>query len=853
MKKACVLVMAFLVSLALLAGVGWAAVMCVDPGGGGTHTSLQTALDTAETNGEDDVIKVVQGTYTGNFTYSSSEGYNITLEGGYTSGCASRVVNPANTILDGGGSGRVLELSHVGYMVIEGFTVQGGNTVDSSGGGIYALSLPSSITDNSGDIIINNNIIMGNNAAEKSGGGIHAGSFTNSAGTAGNITLTNNIITGNSANELGGGILVQSTSGAGTAGDVTIANNIITGNSAQDASGGIQPYAGYGGTLNIINNTIVGNTSSSGPGGIYLGNSEQGIIINVYNNIIWGNIGIWGADIQIYGTGGTANSYNNVYADMYGSWTGEGGNETFNPHFVDPGHWDDKGTPADPSDDVWVNGNYHLRPSSPCIDTGLNSAPGIPSKDFEGNDRIIDGDNNGTATADMGADEYVSAYVILHKDGAIWSSETEWNVSTPPYYPNSSYAVDIKYMADGSYTILHTDGALWNSETGWNLSTPPYYPGSAYAVELERISESATGGLWNQPASTSEWYANQDFETIHDAYDVFIADDFTITEPWNITTIYVPGNTWNPGTSLMNANTLHWQIYADAGGVPAGNPSGGTPPVWSLSLPPGDSQVTLSTGGSGYLSNVTLSLSTPVNLPAGTYWLVFYPQMDFDAWGQYGRHPSSTTNGYTAKVINPGGALGFPTTWTDVTAPSAFGQIGLTQKDFAFRIESMAGEQLSNVILHRDGALWSSATGWTLTTPPYYPNTDYARALELRADGSYVIQHKWGAVYDSATGWLLTQPPFYPGVDWAVDLKLDASGYVILHRDGAIWSTSGGWVLTMPPYYAGADYARALELVGSRYLILHKDGAIYDSVEGWNLETPPFYPGTNYAVDLEVQ
>ena len=452
-----------------------------------------------------------------------------------------------------------------------------------------------------------------------------------------------------------------------------------------------------------------------------------------------------------------------------------------------------------------------------------------------------------------GPQSALGTYSILHRDGAICSSEAGWELSTPPYYPGSSYAVDVAYKADGSYTILHTDGALWDSETGWLLTTPPYYPGSAYAKALEVKLESSTGGLWNQPASTYDTYSNQDFETIYNAYDIFIADDFTISEPWGITTIYVPGNTFNPGTSLMNANSLHWQLYADAGGVPAGNPYGGSPPVWSLSLPPSDSQVTLSTGGGGYLSDVTLNLSTPVNLPAGTYWLVFYPQLDADAWGQYGRHSSNTTNGHTAKVINPGGGFGFPTTWTDVTASTTWGgaEPPLTQQDFAFRIESMAGAQLTNVILHRDGALWSSATGWTMTIPPYYPGTDYARALQLRADASYAILHKDGAVYNSASGWVMDA--FYAGVDWAVDMKLEGTGYVLLHRDGALWSTAAGWTLTTPPYYPGSDYARALEIVGGSYVILHKDGAIYDSIVGWNLDTPPYYPGSNYAVDLEVR
>jgi len=73
---------------------------------------------------------------------------------------------------------------------------------------------------------------------------------------------------------------------------------------------------------------------------------------------------------------------------------------------------------------------------------------------------------------------------ILHRDGAVWSSDTGWELTMPPYYPGTSYAIDIKYRADGTYGILHTDGAIWDSSRGWLMNMPPYYPGTGYAMAL---------------------------------------------------------------------------------------------------------------------------------------------------------------------------------------------------------------------------------------------------------------------------------------------------------------------------------------------------------------------------------
>ncbi len=84
---------------------GHTASFCV-----GDASELTDALTQARSNNQDDIIKVKQGEYAGNFAYDSSEGHSITLEGGYDDVCCKREVNPENTVLDGQENGRVLLL-----------------------------------------------------------------------------------------------------------------------------------------------------------------------------------------------------------------------------------------------------------------------------------------------------------------------------------------------------------------------------------------------------------------------------------------------------------------------------------------------------------------------------------------------------------------------------------------------------------------------------------------------------------------------------------------------------------------------------------------------------------------------
>ena len=64
---------------------------------------------------------------------------------------------------------------------------------------------------------------------------------------------------------------------------------------------------------------------------------------------------------------------------------------------------------ADPLFANPIQGDYHLQQGSPSIDAGINEAPNLLDTDIDGDTRILDGNGDGTATIDMGIDEFLVA------------------------------------------------------------------------------------------------------------------------------------------------------------------------------------------------------------------------------------------------------------------------------------------------------------------------------------------------------------------------------------------------------------------------------------------------------------
>ena len=122
---------------------------------------LYSVLLKAASNGQHDVIRLVRGQYNGGFFYDSSEALDLTILGGYNASCGSRMVDPANTVLDGATPcGRVLELSasKPADFVLEGVTLRngggGGGDYCEDGGGLWART--------TGMVVLRKSILNGN-------------------------------------------------------------------------------------------------------------------------------------------------------------------------------------------------------------------------------------------------------------------------------------------------------------------------------------------------------------------------------------------------------------------------------------------------------------------------------------------------------------------------------------------------------------------------------------------------------------------------------------------------------------------------------------------------------------------
>jgi hypothetical protein len=312
--------------------------------------------------------------------------------------------------------------------VLDGVTVTGGNAnagapPHEDGAGMY----------NDGSSPTLANVTFTGNSA-----GYYGGGMANANSSA--PTLTDCTFAGNSSNGYGGGMANYQDSSP------VLANCTFVGNTIVQGGGGIfngywsspvltnctfqDNSAGFGGGLYnhysspvLTNCTIAGNTVAVLAGGVH--NSAESAPV-LTNCILWGDTS---PEIS-----NDASSPVVTYSDVQGGYSGDGTIDA-DPLFVDPG-----------------SGDLHLGPDSPCIDAGSNAAPDLPDYDFEGDYRILDGDTDGTATADMGVDErFIAHYVDADAQGAGNGSTWEDAFSTLQPALDIATAGDPIWVAAGTY------------------------------------------------------------------------------------------------------------------------------------------------------------------------------------------------------------------------------------------------------------------------------------------------------------------------------------------------------------------------------------------------------------------
>ncbi len=203
--------------------------------------------------------------------------------------------------------------------------------------------------------------------------------------------------------------------------------------------------------------------------------------------------------------------------------------------------------------------------------------------------------------------------------------------------------------------------------------------------------------------------------------------------------------------------------------------------MWTLTLAPTDPQVTITNGTSSYPSNTLLTLTAPFGLGPGHWWLVFYPTMYYDPYGQYGRQPASTTNGYVGQFINPGGAFGLGTAWQTWTVLSP-----TLPADIAFRLEGLAGLRVDSTGDDADANLTDgvcATAGGVCTLRAAIEQANY--------DGGGTI------VFTGMAGIPTIQPMIaLPVLSAPITVNGTTAGDGFVELDGFMTSVSSGLILT---------------------------------------------------------
>ncbi len=312
------------------------------------YPTIQSAINAASSG---DTVIVAEGTYTGNGNRNINfSGKAITVRSAY---------GPESCIIDCENNGRAFSFTkrESNNSQLIGFTIRNGYLENDGGAAIYINKSSPTISQ----CIFENNTAVSTISGHMAFGGAIVCYYygtpvfsecvfrNNYGGWGGAVGLSIEVspqfercqFIDNTTQHLGGAIFV--TSGV----NATLHNCLFNGNSGSSKSSAIHNHDS---NLQILHSTFYGNNKESSRV-IYHYSGSYGGILTIKNTIMW-DVGVQ----EIYLDRNTSNDAVKIsYSNIIGSWPGEG-NISLYPQFVDPD-----------------NDNYHLMPTSPCIDAGDNS------------------------------------------------------------------------------------------------------------------------------------------------------------------------------------------------------------------------------------------------------------------------------------------------------------------------------------------------------------------------------------------------------------------------------------------------------------------------------------------------
>jgi hypothetical protein len=325
------------------------------------YPSIHEAITAAQ---ERDVIVVSAGTYREKIRMK--HGIEVVGEGADT------------TTIDCGNHGTTVVFEGLAWAKLEGFTITGGTGERFGkgaevGGGMYIRQSSPLI---SRCRIINNSAVWGGGVCLDAGASpefddcevsgnsaVIGGGFFCYEGAAGKVSSS--LISRNVAEWYGGAVCLTKNS------SMTLAGCLIHRNAASYDSAGISGTAGS--DVSLVSCTIADNEAPEGAA-LFMESSSR---LSAVNSIIWGNT----SPMILEGT----HSFRNCNLED-SAFAGQNGSISDDPRFADS-----------------TNGDYHLLPSSPCLDAGWNDATGMPPWDLDGEARIMEGPLG--MVTDIGADE----------------------------------------------------------------------------------------------------------------------------------------------------------------------------------------------------------------------------------------------------------------------------------------------------------------------------------------------------------------------------------------------------------------------------------------------------------------